>query len=99
MSALLLLAAAFALIIAVGSVAVVLNDAVEAWLQSAKERAAAGGGGFGSVAERARQPAMRAGDRGVPRLSAPAVQARDHGRVVERRRSVQGNASRVGGAR
>jgi|GEM_PF-5332962 len=88
MSGQLLLAIAFAAIIAVGSAAVLVSDAVEAWLRRAEERAAAGGGGFGPLAAHVRQPVMHAGGRRVPRPSIPAVHALRHGRGVEHRRVV-----------
>ena len=85
MSAPLLLATAFAVIIAVGSAAVALNDAVEAWLRRAQERAAAGGGGFGRVAERARQRARHRGGWDLPHPPVPAVRARRRGPSAARR--------------
>lgn len=99
MSALFLLAAAFAVIIAVGSAAVAVNDAVEVWLRRAQERAAAGGGRFGLVAEGARQPGRRGGGRGPARPPVLAVRARRRGLSVERRDASRGRARRAGGAR
>ncbi len=103
MSALLLLAAAFAVIIAVGSAAVAVNDAVEAWLRRAQERASAGGGGgggrVGRVAERARQPLRHGGGRGLPHPPALAVRGRRRDPGSERRGASRGSARRAGGAR
>jgi hypothetical protein len=99
MSALLLLAAAFAVIIAVGSAAVALNDAVESWLRGTQERTAAGGGGFGRVAERARQRVWHGGGRGLPHPPALAVRARRRGPAVARRGNARERARRAGGAR
>ena len=99
MSALLLLAAAFAVIIAVGSVAVAVNDAVEAWLLRAQERPVAGGGGFGHGAERSRQPVRHGGGRGLTHPPALAVRARRRGANVERRAASGSGARRAGGTR
>ena len=85
MSAPLLLAIAFAVIIAVGSIAVLVNDAVEGWLQRANGQAAAGGGGAGTFVERGRMPGARASGTGVVRPPIPAVRTRPYGRVLERR--------------
>lgn len=96
MSAPLLLAIAFAVIIAVGSVAVLVNDAVEGWLQRGNERVAAGGGGAGTFVERSRMSGVRASGAGVVRPPTPAVRTRPYGRVLERRSAAGRSRRRPG---
>lgn len=84
MSALPLLALAFAIIIAVGSVAVLVNDVVEGWLRRIDARPSTGGG-FDPAPEHAHMPGARSNGAGTARPPTPGVRTGTYGRVVERR--------------
>ena len=82
----LLLAIPFAVIIAVGSVAVLINDALEGWLRRSGECTESGGGGcIGPSAEDGRWLGARAGGVLPGRAPLPAARPRVVGRVTERR--------------
>jgi len=85
MSVMLLLAAFFAVIIAGGSVAVLINDALEGWLLRSSERTQSGSGRIGSSAEDGRWLGARAGAALPGRPPLPAARPRTIGRVTERR--------------